>query len=166
MFSLTKRTAPSIIRKCAPPTCRDLNPMAVTWFNAELQPVPVVNGDESLTKHGSAKVWLWTFGEVEGVDPTNNAAERALRPAVIWRKLSFGTQSSTGSRFVETLLVVVETCRQQQRNVLAHVTHALTALFHNEPAPSLLPRALPPGRAAFRELAQASSHRPVSWSRL
>jgi hypothetical protein len=60
---------------------------------------------------------LWTFVEVDGVEPTNNAAEQALRQAVIWRKLSFGTQSSAGSRFVERLLTVVETCRRQQRNV-------------------------------------------------
>jgi transposase len=44
------------------------------------------------------RAWLWTFLDVEGVEPTNNASERALRPAVIWRKLSFGTQSANGSR--------------------------------------------------------------------
>jgi transposase len=55
--------------------------------------------------------WLWTFVEQE-VEPTNNASERALRHAVIWRKLSFGTQSAGGSRFVETMLTVMETCRQ------------------------------------------------------
>ena len=54
---------------------------------------------------------LWTFLDHEGVEPTNNARERALRPAVIWRKLSFGTQSAKGRRFVETLLSVIETCR-------------------------------------------------------
>jgi Transposase IS66 family len=48
--------------------------------------------------------WLWTFLEVEGVELTNNASERALRHPVIWRKLSFGTQSAAGSRFVETML--------------------------------------------------------------
>lgn len=60
---------------------------------------------------------LWTFVKVEGVEPTNNASERALRHAVIWRKLSFGAQSAAGSRFVETILTVVETCRQQRRRV-------------------------------------------------
>ena len=85
--------------------------------------------------------WLWTFIKVDGVEPTNNAAERSLRPAVIWRKLSFGTQSAGGSRFVETLLSVIETCRQQQRNVLDHVTNALTAHFHGQHGPSLLNRA-------------------------
>jgi len=83
--------------------------------------------------------WLWTFLERDGVEPTNNAAERSLRHAVIWRKLSFGTQSEPGSRFVETLLSVIETCRQQNRNVLSYVTAALTAHFTKKTAPSLLP---------------------------
>ncbi len=82
--------------------------------------------------------WLWTFLEHEGVDPTNNAAERSLRHAVIWRKLSFGTQSAKGSRFVETLLTVIETCRQQSRNVFQFLTTAVEALFANQSAPSLL----------------------------
>lgn len=85
--------------------------------------------------------WLWTFLEVEGVEPTNNAGERALRHAVIWRKLSFGTQSEHGSRFVETLLTVIETCRQQDRNVLEFVTQAVTAHFLRQECPSLLPEA-------------------------
>jgi transposase len=82
--------------------------------------------------------WLWTFLEVEGVEPTNNASERALRHAVIWRKLSFGTPSSRGSGFVATMLTVVETCRQQCRNVFAFVTDAVQARYANQPAPSLL----------------------------
>lgn len=85
--------------------------------------------------------WLWTFLEVEGVEPTNNAAERSLRHAVIWRKLSFGTQSAAGSRFVETLLTTIETCRQQQRNVFEFVTQTVTSHFRNQTGPSLLPRA-------------------------
>jgi transposase len=82
--------------------------------------------------------WLWTFLDHE-VEPTNNASERALRHAVIWRKLSFGTQSQGGSRFVETMLTVIETCRQQSRNVFAYVTAAVQAHFAHEPTPSLLP---------------------------
>src|SRR5581483_7842071 len=62
---------------------------------------------------------LWTFVEIDGVEPTNNAAEQALRQAVVWRKLSFGTQSADGSRFVERMLTVVETCRRQKRDVFA-----------------------------------------------
>lgn len=80
---------------------------------------------------------LWTFLDHDGVEPTNNAAERALRHAVIWRKLSFGTQSEKGSRFVETMLTIIETCRQQDRSVLAFVTEAVTAKFASHPAPSL-----------------------------
>jgi transposase len=82
--------------------------------------------------------WLWTFLEVEGVEPTNNASERALRPAVIWRKLSFGTNSTTGSRFVETILTVVETCHRQSRNSFEYLTAALHAHFAGQPTPSLL----------------------------
>jgi transposase len=90
---------------------------------------------EELSNHRS---WLWTFVDVEGVEPTNNASERALRHAVIWRKLSFGTQSATGSRFVETLLTVVETCRQQSQNVFTFITSAVEASFTHHPAPSLI----------------------------
>jgi transposase len=82
--------------------------------------------------------WLWTFVDVEGVEPTNNASERALRHAVIWRKLSFGTQSAAGSRFVETLLTVVETCRQRSHNVFAFVAAAVEAHFAHQTPPSLL----------------------------
>jgi transposase len=80
--------------------------------------------------------WLWTFVDVEGVEPTNNASERALRHAVIWRKLSFGTQSESGSRFVETLLTVVETCRQQSQNAFALITTAVQAHLRRHRAPS------------------------------
>jgi transposase len=82
--------------------------------------------------------WLWMFLRHEGVEPTNNAGERSLRHAVIWRKLSFGTQSATGSRFVETMLTVIETCRQQDRNVFAFLTNAVEAHLAHQPAPSLL----------------------------
>ena len=79
------------------------------------------------------------FLRQEGVEPTNNAAERSLRHAVIWRKLSFGTQSANGSRFVETMLTVVETCRQQQRNAFEYLTRAVEAHLAHDAAPSLLP---------------------------
>ena len=85
--------------------------------------------------------WLWTFVHVDGVQPTNNASERALRHAVIWRKLSFGTQSAQGSRFVETMLTVVETCRQQRRPVFDYLAHAIQAHWAGDKTPSLLPRA-------------------------
>jgi transposase len=82
--------------------------------------------------------WLWMFLRHEGVEPTNNAGERSLRHAVIWRKLSFGTQSASGSRFVETMLTVIETCRQQGRNAFSFLTAAVEAHLANQPAPSLL----------------------------
>ncbi len=82
---------------------------------------------------------LWTFLDHEDVEPTNNASERSLRHAVIWRKLSFGTQSASGSRFVETLLSVIETCRKQDRNVFVFVTEAIQSHFKTTPAPKLLP---------------------------
>jgi transposase len=88
---------------------------------------------EELSNH---RDWLWAFVEVEGVEPTNNASERALRHAVIWRKLSFGTQSESGSRFVETLLTVVETCRQQSRNVFDFIAAAVEAHLTHHTAPS------------------------------
>jgi transposase len=82
---------------------------------------------------------LWTFVRHEGVEPTNNAAERAIRPAVLWRKGSFGTQSPEGSRFVEAMMTVVTTLKQQHRNVLDYLTAAGAAPWRSDPAPSLLP---------------------------
>jgi transposase len=82
---------------------------------------------------------LWTFVQVDGVEPTNNAAERSLRPGVLWRKGSFGTQSEEGSRFVESMMTVVTTLRQQKRSVLAYLIAACEAALRGEAAPSLLP---------------------------
>jgi len=82
---------------------------------------------------------LWTFMRVEGVEPTNNGAERIVRQAVLWRKKSFGTRSRAGSEFVERVLTVVATCRLQKRNVLEYLTSACTAAIREQPAPSLLP---------------------------
>jgi len=82
---------------------------------------------------------LWTFVQVAGVEPTNNTAERSIRPGVLWRKGSFGTQSTAGSRFVESMMTVVATLKQQQRNVLEYLTTACEAALRGEEAPSLLP---------------------------
>lgn len=73
------------------------------------------------------------------VEPTNNAAERALRHPVIWKQLSFGTQSAAGSRFVETLLSFVETCRQQRRDTLQFLVDAVNAHFQDRTPPLLTP---------------------------
>ena len=82
---------------------------------------------------------LWTFVRHAGVEPTNNAAERAIRPGVLWRKGSFGTQSAEGSRFVEAMMTVVATLKQQHRHVLHYITAACEAALCGQPAPSLLP---------------------------
>jgi transposase len=82
---------------------------------------------------------LWTFVQVEGVEPTNNTAERSIRPGVQWRKGSFGTQSTVGSRFVESMMTVVATLKQQNRNVLDYLIAAHEAALRGEAAPSLLP---------------------------
>ena len=84
---------------------------------------------------------LWTFVRVEGVEPTNNDAERALRHGVIYRKLSGGTDSESGSRFVERILTVVATCRQQDINVLDYLTRCYRAHLDSQPVPSLIPTA-------------------------
>ncbi len=89
-----------------------------------------------LTNH---RDWLWTFLKVEEAEPTNNASERALRHAVIWRKLSFGTQSPRGSRFVETILTAIETCRQQSRPIFPYLTTAIETSYTAKSNPSLLP---------------------------
>ncbi|MCE9531350.1 MAG: IS66 family transposase [Planctomycetes bacterium] len=81
---------------------------------------------------------LWTFVDIEGIQPTNNAAEQALRHAVIWRKLSFGTQSASGSRFVERLLTVIETCRRQSQNTFQWLINAVDAHLNKQHVPSLL----------------------------
>jgi transposase len=81
---------------------------------------------------------LWTFLKVQGVEPTNNAAERALRHAVLWRKSSGGTASEWGSRFVERVLSVTATCRQQGRNVMEFLTNCFRARSDGRPAPTLL----------------------------
>jgi transposase len=82
---------------------------------------------------------LWAFVRSDGVEPTNNAAERALRHAVVWRKSSYGSDSEPGSRFVERILTVVQTLRLQQRNVLDYVTAACEAAHRGLAPPSLLP---------------------------
>jgi transposase len=81
---------------------------------------------------------LWTFVRECGVEPTNNRAERALRPAVLWRKSCFGAQSEGGNQFVERILTVAATCRQQQRHLLTFLTEAVEASWQGRPAPRLL----------------------------
>jgi len=82
---------------------------------------------------------MWLFITVEGVEPTNNAAERAIRPAVLWRRTSFGAQSQAGSVFVARMLTVVTTLHSQNRNVLEYLSQAVEAAREGKSAPSLLP---------------------------
>ena len=134
----------------------------ITWRSFQRQAGPIRNQFNSLLVRGSfsgneqligfcdeilpRKQHLWTFLEVEGIEPTNNTAERTLRPAVIYRKLSFGTQSAAGSRYLERILTISESCRLQNRNAYEYLVNAMQAKFSNRSAPSLLatsPAAIP-----------------------
>jgi len=75
---------------------------------------------------------------MEGIEPTNNHAERLIRRGVLWRKNTFGSQSEAGCRFVERLLTVVQTCRLQERSVSRYLMDTLVAHRNGRPAPSLL----------------------------
>jgi len=80
---------------------------------------------------------LWTFTHTDGVEPTNNHAERGLRGAVIYRKLSLGSQSDQGERTIERLLSASITCRLQKRSLFAYLTDVLTASIRGDPIPAL-----------------------------
>ena len=82
---------------------------------------------------------MWTFVRLEGVEPTNNCAERAIRRFVLWRKICFGTHSAAGSRFAERMMTVACTLRQQGRNVVDYVTNSVAAAQRGENPQSLLP---------------------------
>jgi transposase len=81
---------------------------------------------------------LWLFAVVEGVEPTNNHAERVLRPGVLWRKNASGRYSEGGCRFAERMLTVVQTLRLQRCPVLDYLHRALVAHWSGQPAPPLL----------------------------
>ncbi len=82
---------------------------------------------------------LWTFCEVPGISPTNNAAERALRHAVILKRIQLGTQSQKGNRWIERICTIRETCMLQRRSVLSYTIDAATAAHHHRLIPSLVP---------------------------
>lgn len=94
-----------------------------------------VSMSRELLAHWSA---LWTFIYEAGVEPTNNVAERALRPAVLWRKGCFGAQSDGGNQFVERLLTVRATCAQQERHLWSFLGQAVTAHWVDKPSPQLI----------------------------
>jgi len=83
------------------------------------------------------KLALWTFVDTDGVEPTNNHAERELRAFVLWRKRSFGTQSDRGNLFAERLMTVAHTARKQGRDVLAFLTGCCEAHAASTRPPSL-----------------------------
>jgi transposase len=91
---------------------------------------------KNILKHTDA---LWTFVHIEGVEPTNNRAEQTVRHGVILRKISGGTNSEAGSRFIERILTVHATLRQQKRSILDFLREACEAALLGKPAPSLLP---------------------------
>ncbi len=104
---------------------------------ASLCPAPKTAGmAKSILK---LKAALFTFVDYSGIEPTNNVSERKVRHGVMWRKTSFGTQGSKGSRFVERILTADATLRQQNRDVLDFLTAAYQARLNRAPAPSLLP---------------------------
>ena len=82
---------------------------------------------------------LWTFVRDPAVEPTNNRAERAVRQGVMWRKLSIGTKSERGARYVERVLTVCATCHAQGRSAIAYLREACNADFSGKEPPSLLP---------------------------
>jgi transposase len=134
------------------PKVRDGSMSRVT-FQEKMQPVQAKVGDllrlgttcthpktaatcRDILKREAA---LWTFVYVEEVEPTNNLAERLIRPGVLWRKRSFGTQSQAGSHFTERIMTVVATLKQQHCNVLDYLVETCEAANWGKPAPSLLP---------------------------
>ena len=90
---------------------------------------------EDILEHREA---LWTFVERDGIEPTNNHAERELRSFVLWRRRSFGSQSDRGDRFAERVMTIAHTARKQGRDVLAFLTTCCASRSAGTPAPSLL----------------------------
>jgi len=109
--------------------------MELVWGSQNACPKTAATCKELLAREAA----LWTFVRVEGIEPTNNLAERSLRRAVLWRKVSFGTQSEHGSRFVASMLTVLLSCQQQRTNALAYLTTCCQAFYANRPVPSLVP---------------------------
>ena len=106
---------------------------------------------------------FWTFLSVEGVEPTNNTAERALRPSVIWRRLmQGGTQSRGGSLFVERVMTATSTLKQQNRDVLEYLTQAVAGHLSGGQIPSLLPLHVVSTQYAPAAASQACDHAQVA----
>jgi transposase len=97
---------------------------------------PLAGKCREILKH---RQHLWTFVRDQQVEPTNNAAEQVIRQAVLWRKMSFGTQSKRGSHYVERMLTVCSTCRLQGRSIIAYMRKACDCHLNNRPVPNLRP---------------------------
>lgn len=112
-----------------------------TQFIAKVEPIRQAVHDllTEAADYTVADGALWLFVTVEGIEPTNNAAEQVIRPAVLWRKCSYGSQSAQGSLFVGRIVTVVTSLRRQQRHVLDYLSEACRAKRQGLPAPSLLP---------------------------
>jgi transposase len=82
--------------------------------------------------------WLWTFVSVQGVEPTNNEGERSERLGVLWRKTSGGTDSPQGSRFVERVLSVIDTCRKQGKRAVEYLYDCVRAWREGRAPPPLV----------------------------
>ena len=137
MFALWHRVrdgtlARSTFRRKMRPLMRDIEEL-LDW-GADMSEVP--GKFQDICDHRSA---LWTFVRVAGVEPTNNHAEQQVRHGVLLRKVTLGTQSERGSRFIERMLTVVSTLRKQDRNVHRYLTQACEARVAGGPPPSLLP---------------------------
>lgn len=92
---------------------------------------------ENILAHGNS---LWNFFDNQNVEPTNNLAERQLRPLVIAKKLSFGANSARGARFIERIFTVIMTCAQQGKNVIEFLNKSMTNYFANKSIEPLLAR--------------------------
>lgn len=111
--------------------------------NLEIAPkekTPLAKTVRTCAKILELEVALWTFVYVQGVEPTNNGSEQALRPAVIWQYTSFGSQSKAGSEFVERMLTVSATLKAQNRSVLEFLSQSCQSARLGIEGPSLLPQ--------------------------
>jgi transposase len=81
---------------------------------------------------------MWTFARIDGIEPTNNHAERMLRPAVIWRKKCFGSHSQNGCRYAERMLTAIQTLRLNGRSVMNFLSDTLDAHRRCFPTPTLV----------------------------
>jgi len=121
-------------------------PLEKRFFALAERHVNAANGDVSNLAHAlfMHHTHFFTFVHEEGVDPTNNVAERALRTAVQWRKIMFGNRSAEGELAVARLLTVTRTCQLQQLGVLAYLTAAIECHRRRQVVASLLPKRLTP----------------------